>query len=618
LAFVWIVSEDDAAARAAEIPLRRLGDTASGPPERSEWKEVREPDLVVLVGAGGPVERLETAERLLGFLAGVERFRRPPVPALYIEPPGGHPPAALFDRLLDDRPSGSIRWSRLPQEILQVATELLHQPLHPPTLRERARTGWIRRRVELLYAALDLPELRRAIDPRNADRPVLLVGEAGTERGLVARYVHQLAEPLRHRFVRITLEAIAPGELETRILEQTADAHATLYLHGVERAPRAVQEELVELLTEAGALALESVRWIVSSDPSTGGPWEMRLAPWIRVELPPLREREDLDELVGSLARDFARRSGREIAVPPETLGELRRYAWPGNLAELVAVVEASLEGAGAEVLRAEDLRFDPTSAQGETRAAVEAHAEAAPVERPVEAAPEQRRAEPVRAEEPHVEPPAPEETVPEPTSDEPAMGALLGPLVEEIRPTLLALRTYAGLSAQQPEDESVRRRLRSILEGDVRRVEVALDRLDRFAAFGPPRIASVDLATLLSSLLLEELDAEAPRAQADEAQLRFALDAVLDRVLRMVPHAGDLYVGHRSLPATADHPARHRLLIRFHSPEEVLAPPDEAGAGGVPLEVVLARALLERMGGRLSVDVSGPHDNLVLIELPS
>jgi hypothetical protein len=514
-----------------------------------------------------------------------------------------------------------------------VATELLHRPLHPPTLRERARTDWVRRRVELLYAALDLPELRRAIDPRNADRPVLLVGEAGTERGLVARYVHQLAEPLRHRFVRITLEAIAPGELETRILEQTADAHVTLYLHGVERAPRAVQEELVELLTEAGALAVESVRWIVSSDPSTPAPWEMRLAPWIRVDLPPLREREDLDELVQSLARDFARRTGRELTVPPETLGELRRYAWPGNLAELVAVLEASLEGAGAEVLRAEDLRFDPGSAPAEPRAPVEPHAEAtAPVERPAEGVPEELRAEPVRPEEPRVEQPAPEQTVPEATTGEPAMGILLRPLVEEIRPTLLALRTYAGLSSQQPEDESVRRRLRSILEGDVRRVEIALDRLERFAGFGPPRLASVDLATLLSSLLerrrrevreralvvLEELDDEAPPAQADETQLRFALDAVLDRVLRMVPHAGDLYVGHRSLPATADHPARHRLLIRFHSPEEVLAPPDEAGAGGVPLEVVLARALLERMDGRLSVDVSGPHDNLVLIELPS
>jgi hypothetical protein len=59
-------------------------------------------------------------------------------------------------------------------------------------------------------------------------------------------------------------------------------------------------------------------------------------------------------------------------------------------------------------------------------------------------------------------------------------------------------------------------------------------------------------------------------------------------------------------------------LLIRFHSPEEVLAPPDDVPGASVPLEVVFARSLVERMGGTFAVDASGDQDNVVLIDLPA
>jgi hypothetical protein len=113
------------------------------------------------------------------------------------------------------------------------------------------------------------------------------------------------------------------------------------------------------------------------------------------------------------------------------------------------------------------------------------------------------------------------------------------------------------------------------------------------------------------SLVVLEELDRDAPPAQADEAQLRFALGALLDRALRMIPTGGDLYIGTAHLPD-----GHQRLLLRFHSPEDVLVPPDGVPAPPMPLEVVFARLLIEGMGGAFAVDASGASDNVVLIEL--
>ena len=205
-----------------------------------------------------------------------------------------------------------------------------------------------------------------------------------------------------------------------------------------------------------------------------------------------------------------------------------------------------------------------------------------------------------------------------------------LAPLAQEVREPLLAIRTYANLLEQRPNDENVRRELASLVDGDLGRIEETLLRLERFAGFGEPHPRDVDLGQLVgaeverrrpvmrerSLVILEEIEREAPPAHVDEDQLRFALSALLDRALRMVPSGGALYIGslHR---AAADGRPRHRVLIRFHSPEDVLVTPEGVPGPPVPLEVVLARSLISRMGGLFAVDASGAQDNVILIELP-
>jgi len=114
--------------------------------------------------------------------------------------------------------------------------------------------------------------------------------------------------------------------------------------------------------------------------------------------------------------------------------------------------------------------------------------------------------------------------------------------------------------------------------------------------------------------VILRELEADLPRVMVDAEQLRFAVGALFDCALRMMPRGADLYVGNLHHPEDAEQTAGHRLLIRFHSPEDAVIDPD----GVEPLEVVLARSLIERMGGALDVDAASAEDNLFLVELPA
>ena len=115
---------------------------------------------------------------------------------------------------------------------------------------------------------------------------------------------------------------------------------------------------------------------------------------------------------------------------------------------------------------------------------------------------------------------------------------------------------------------------------------------------------------------MLRELDAQAPPLIADESQVRLAIRSLLDLALRLVPQGGDLYLGSAWRPKGEGSAAGHRILLRFHSPEEVLTGPSGEPDGEF-LEVVIARDLFERSGGSFAIDASGAQDNVILVQLP-
>jgi formate hydrogenlyase transcriptional activator len=224
-------------------------------------------------------------------------------------------------------------------------------------------------------AALEsvLTEVRR-VAPTNAT--VLLLGETGTGKDLVARAIHSLS-PRNHRpFVSLNCAAIPFDLLESELFGhekgaftgamtqkigrfETAD-NGTLFLDEIGDLPLALQPKLLRVLQQkeferlgSGKTHRVNVRLIAATHRDLAemvSGREFRSDLYYRlnvfpVSLPPLRERrEDIPQLVSHFVELFSRSMGKRIdRVPNETLSAFISYAWPGNVRELQNLVERAV-----------------------------------------------------------------------------------------------------------------------------------------------------------------------------------------------------------------------------------------------------------------------------------
>ena len=230
---------------------------------------------------------------------------------------------------------------------------------------------------------------------------ILIQGETGTGKGLVARLVHRTGPRRGGPFVDISCPAIPETLLEAELFGYERGAftdarHAkpglfhtahrgTLFLDEVGLLPISVQAKLLTVLEDRAVRRLGSTKpepvdvCIVSATNSDlqaalgeGRFWEdlyHRLAV-IRIDLPPLRER-GRDVLL--LAERFLARACIDYGLPPKTLGEqaqgrLRAYHWPGNIRELANVMERAALCTDSPVVTVAML--EPLSAEGHHQAA--------------------------------------------------------------------------------------------------------------------------------------------------------------------------------------------------------------------------------------------------------
>ncbi|MFN8589673.1 MAG: sigma-54 dependent transcriptional regulator [Candidatus Eisenbacteria bacterium] len=209
---------------------------------------------------------------------------------------------------------------------------------------------------------------------------VLLVGEAGTGRSVVARAIHHASPRRDERFVWLDVAAASPDTIESELFGEPADGdrparagrieladRGTLYVDHVELLPERAQLRLLRVLQDrvldrpGGAPALRvDVRMLAATSVELGD--EVRAGRFredlyyrldvVRIALPALRDRrEDIPLLAEHLLRQIAREHGRRPRrITRGALDRLRRYAWPGNVSELVRALEAmvvSFKGRG-------------------------------------------------------------------------------------------------------------------------------------------------------------------------------------------------------------------------------------------------------------------------------
>jgi formate hydrogenlyase transcriptional activator len=205
---------------------------------------------------------------------------------------------------------------------------------------------------------------------------VLIQGETGSGKELIARAVHNLSQRRKHSFVKLNCAAIPTGLLESELFGHEKGAftgaiaqrigrfelasQGTIFLDEISEIPVDLQPKLLRVLQEREYERLGSSRTL-RTDARLIAATNRNLSAMVEeqkfrsdlfyrlnvfpIYVPPLRERkEDIPFLVRHFAQHFARNMTKEIdTISAETMNALSNYSWPGNIRELQNVIERAV-----------------------------------------------------------------------------------------------------------------------------------------------------------------------------------------------------------------------------------------------------------------------------------
>jgi formate hydrogenlyase transcriptional activator len=232
------------------------------------------------------------------------------------------------------------------------------------------------------------------------DSSVLILGETGTGKELIARAIHNLSSRRDRSFVKLNCAAIPLGLLESELFGHEKGAftgaiaqktgrfeladRGTLFLDEVGDIPLELQAKLLRVLQEQEFERLGSnrtrkvdVRLIAATHRDLSAMvrqatfredlyYRLKVFP---INIPALRQRtEDIPKLVYHFTELYARRMNKQVdTIPLETMEALMRYSWPGNIRELRNFIERAMILSSHAVLQAPTFELEPLKALGKS-----------------------------------------------------------------------------------------------------------------------------------------------------------------------------------------------------------------------------------------------------------
>ena len=218
---------------------------------------------------------------------------------------------------------------------------------------------------------------------------VLLVGETGTGKELIARAIHQLSPRSTGPFIRVNCGALSESLLESELFGHVKGAFTgavanrtgrfeaahtgTIFLDEVSATSEKLQVKLLRVLQEQEFERVgdtETIRVDVRVIAATNRDLETEIEAGnfredlfyrlnvIQIDMPPLRERpDDIPHLAEHFVRKYCRQNGRApLAIDPQAMQLLQQYHWPGNVRELENNIERAVVLCQGDTIRPEHL----------------------------------------------------------------------------------------------------------------------------------------------------------------------------------------------------------------------------------------------------------------------
>ncbi|GLT14401.1 phage shock protein operon transcriptional activator [Vibrio algivorus] len=238
-------------------------------------------------------------------------------------------------------------------------------------------------------AALDKTSQLAAIE-----RPILIVGERGTGKELIAQRLHYLSKRWQHPLISLNCSTLSEGLIDSELFGHESGSftgskgqhkgrferaeNGTLFLDELATAPFSVQEKLLRVIEYGeyervgGHKTLQAnVRLVCATNAdlpqmAQQGLFRADLLDRLAfdvIHLPPLRQRQ---EDIPLLAEHYAIQMCQELSLPfftgfsTRALNELCDYAWPGNVRELKNVVERAVYRHGTQQGKIDEIEFNP------------------------------------------------------------------------------------------------------------------------------------------------------------------------------------------------------------------------------------------------------------------
>src|SRR6266850_173133 len=464
--------------------------------------------------------------------------------------------------------------------------------------------------------------------------PILISGEIGCGQERVARGIHFLGA----RFGSWIL--LRAAEINSFYLDQksfqlswcrSSEAPpVTLIIENVDQLSLAGQAELLNFLEEDEAkfgkcrlittARVDILEKVYRDELLESLYYKLAI---LKLSLRPLRERrEDVPAIASWFCQLYASHLGLgEVSLSAGANERLSNYLWFGNLNEMETVIARTLALQRKSWIEVTDLIFDfsaagelPELPAFEALAGSEAQ-EKSELERAesLTQVPNGLHAE-TRAENSH--------------SQREDLNVLIHELAHELKNPMVTIKTFAQLLTDRYQDENFRARFQDVVGCDIERMDDLLELMIEFADFRQPRWSKVPLQEKLRSVL-NEVTNECARRQAqirwkgngysreikaDEIQVKYVLKNVLLAVLSQAKMGSEIEINVEKQGCVAISYFREvaRVASITHYFDKSSSSPSESV---LPLRILLAKQLVERNGGHMTLDYSDTEKDILKME---